>query len=66
MPGEPKRYERSGPGHLTITEDGEVSVEKGDLRIERKTGEDIKVEGKEVVNIGDHLYWTRDCAFTLQ
>ena len=66
MPGEPERHEHVGIGHLKVQKNGEVIVEKGDLMIERTTGENIKVEGKEVVNIGDYLYWTKDCTFTLQ
>lgn len=56
MPGEPERHEYVGISHLKVQKNGEIIVEKGDLIIKRTTGEDIKVEGKEVVNIGDYLY----------
>ncbi|KAJ8108012.1 hypothetical protein OPT61_g8468 [Boeremia exigua] len=61
-----KRYEKEGLGYEKIEEDGQVTVEKGEVRVRRVNGEDISVEGTVKVYTGDTIYWGLACHFSRQ
>jgi hypothetical protein len=65
MPGEPGEHKHHGMGYHKVQKNGKVHVGKGDLRVLRKTGEDVAVDKEAQVNVGDLLYWTAECHFTL-
>lgn len=64
MSEDSKRYEKLGLGYEEIEKDGQVSVEKGVVRLRRVTGEDTVVKGTAHVSSGDQIYWTADCTYT--
>lgn len=53
-------------GYEKIEKDGEVSVEKGEVRLRRVNGEDLALKNAVKVAAGDQIYWIADCIYTRQ
>jgi hypothetical protein len=60
------RVQREGMGYEKIEKDGEVSVEKGEVRLRRVNGEDLALKNAVKVAAGDQIYWIADCIYTRQ
>lgn len=58
------RVEPKGMGYEKISKDGEITVEEGEVRLRRVSGEDLIIEGSVTVSAGDEIYWMADCVYT--